>query len=191
MLMAIIIIILGAPGAGKGTQAVRLAAAREVPHISTGDLFRQNLQEATAIGLKAKEYMDAGRLVPDGVVLDMLSERVAAADCRAGYLLDGFPRTVAQAEALDGRLDDSTELHVVMLEVSDETIIQRIAGRRDAGQRKDDAPEVVQERLRVYHGETEPVVRYYQEKGVLKSVDGEQDPDTVFGQIEGLIPSRT
>jgi adenylate kinase len=187
MIMAILIIILGAPGAGKGTQAVRLAAVREVPHISTGELLRENLQEATPIGLRAKEYMEVGGLVPDDLVLDMLSERVAAADCRAGYVLDGFPRTVAQAEALDARLDESTDLHVVKLDVAEETIIKRLAGRREAGHRKDDAPEVVKERLRVYHEQTEPVVRYYEQRGVLKSVDGQQDPDTVFSQLQGLV----
>ena len=214
MIMAIIIIILGAPGAGKGTQAVRLAAAREVPHISTGDLFRENLKEATPIGLEAKEYMDAGQLVPDEIVLDMLSERIAAGDCRAGYLLDGFPRTVPQAEALDARLGASSELHVINLSGSDETLVERIAGRRvcrecgkiqhaiqsppqvegkcdDCGgelyQRRDDAPEVVQERLRVYHEETEPLVLYYEKRGVLKSIDGAQAPDVVFGQLEGLV----
>ena len=189
--MAIIIIILGAPGAGKGTLAMRLAEYREVPHISTGELFRENLQQATPVGLRAKEFMDDGRLVPDDVVLDMLVERVASADCRGGYLLDGFPRTVAQAEALDVCLGDSIELHVVNLEVSDETIIKRIARRREADQRKDDAPEVVKERLRIYHEVTERVVHYYEQQGVLKPVDGEQDPDAVFGQLEGLIRGRT
>jgi len=217
MIMAIVIIILGAPGAGKGTQATQLAAVRAIPHISTGDLFRENLKSATPIGIKAKEFMDAGRLVPDEIVLDMLSERVALDDCRDGYLLDGFPRTVPQAEALDARLaraEPAAQLHVFNLEVSDETIVQRIAGRRickscgkiqhvvlsppqvagkcdDCGgelyQRKDDAPEVVEQRLRVYHEQTEPVVAYYENKGVLKSLDGERDPETVFAQLEGLI----
>jgi len=216
--MAIIIILLGGPGAGKGTQAVRLAAARELPHISTGDLFRENLRGATPIGLKAKEYMDAGELVPDEVVLDMLSERVAADDCRDGYLLDGFPRTVPQAEALDARVSSGDELFVINLEVADETIVQRIAGRlccRDCGhvqhetqspprvagkcdecggelyQRKDDSPDVVRERLRVYHEQTEPLVHYYSEKGVLNSIDGERNPEAVFEELEGLVPSRT
>lgn len=216
--MATVIILLGGPGAGKGTQAVRLADARGLPHISTGDLFRENLKAATPIGLKAKEYMDAGNLVPDAIVLDMLSERVALDDCRDGYLLDGFPRTVPQAESLDTRISSDDELFVINLEVGDEIIVERIAGRlccRECGniqhktqsppsvegkcdacggelyQRKDDSPEVVRERLRVYHEQTEPLVNYYSEKGVLKSIDGEREPDAVFEELEGLVPSRT
>lgn len=215
--MATVVILLGAPGAGKGTQAVRLAAELGLPHVSTGDLFRANLAEGTPIGLKARQYMDAGKLVPDAIVLDMLTERVAADDCRDGYLLDGFPRTLAQARALDERLEQDTDVLVIDLEVSDETIIGRIAGRlvcracgnvqhavnsppKVAGvcdacggelhQRKDDSPDVVRERLRVYHEQTEPLVRYYEEKGVLKSVDGEQEPDVVFDQLGSLLPGK-
>ena len=214
--MAEVTILLGAPGAGKGTQAVRLCKARSLPHVSTGDLFRANLKEATPIGLKAKEFMDAGKLVPDEIVLDMLTERVAAPDCAAGYLLDGFPRTLAQAEALDARLTDADDVRVINLEASDETIVERASGRLlcrtcgniqhekfsppkkpgvcdvDGGelyQRPDDAADVVQERLRVYHEHTAPLVRYYAERGVLETIDGEQDPDTVFGLLEAALPA--
>lgn len=215
--MSDIIILLGAPGAGKGTQAVRLCESRSIPHVSTGDLFRANLQQATPIGLKAKEYMDAGQLVPDEVVLDMLTERVAAPDCAEGYLLDGFPRTLAQARALDERLGDDDSLRVVNIVVSDETIVRRAAGRlicrscgniqhlefdppakegvcdADGGelyQRKDDAPTVVRERLEVYHDQTEPLVEHYAGKGVLGTVDGERSPDEVYADVEAALPER-
>ena len=215
--MAVIIILLGAPGAGKGTQALRLCAARSMPHVSTGDLFRANLAKATPIGLKAKEYMDAGKLVPDEVVVDMLVERVAAPDCRDGYLLDGFPRTLDQAKALEPRLFPDDSLRVVKIEVSDETIVKRASGRllcRSCGniqhlqfsppktegvcdvdggelyQRKDDAPEVVRERLRVYHDQTEPLVRYYTEKGLLETIDGERSPDEVSVDLEAALSER-
>ncbi len=209
--MASIIILLGVPGAGKGTQAVRLAEKRSLPHVSTGDLFRAHLKEGTAFGRKAKQYMEAGQLVPDGVVLDMLSARVTADDCRDGYLLDGFPRTLPQARALDERLNGEDELRVFSLVVSDATIVERIAGRRvcrscgsihhvkssppgsqgicdacggELHQRKDDTAEVVEERLRVYHEETEPLVRFYADKGVLTTIDGEQAPDAVFALLD-------
>ena len=212
--MANIIILLGAPGAGKGTQAARLCVARSLPHISTGDLFRANIQQASPIGLRAKEYMDAGRLVPDEVVLDMLTERVAAPDCRDGYLLDGFPRTLEQAEALGARLGNGDSLCVVNIEVSDDTIVKRASGRllcrtcaniqhlefsppktpgvcdADGGelfQRKDDSPEVVGERLRVYHEQTKPLVRFYTDQGVLEGINGEQSPDDVYADLGAAL----
>jgi adenylate kinase len=215
MKMARIIVLLGAPGAGKGTQAVRLSRARALAHVSTGDLLRENLEQGTELGQGARSYMDRGELVPDELVLRMLAERVARPDCRAGYVLDGFPRTLAQAESLERELGREDELHVVNLEVSDETIVERAAGRlscrqcgnvhharfsppRQAGrcdrcggelfQRPDDAPPVVRERLRVYREKTAPLVDFYQRKGVLRSLDGEQPPDQVFGRLDGLIP---
>lgn len=215
--MASILILLGAPGSGKGTQAARLSAARGLPHISTGDLFRANLKEATPVGMKAKEYMDAGKLVPDEVVLDMLTERVAADDCTEGYLLDGFPRTLPQAEALSDRLTESDEITVLSLEVADEVIVGRISGRlicrscgniqhdrfsppkvagvcdADGGElyhRDDDKSEVVEERLRVYHSETAPLVNYYKERDVLVEIDGEQSPDDVFRALETALSVR-
>ena len=213
--MARIVVLLGAPGAGKGTQAMRLGRARSLPHVSTGDLLRSHLKQGTRLGLKAKGFMDAGELVPDELVLEMLSERVNAPDCRAGFVLDGFPRTLAQAEALDQRLNGNDQMHVINLEVSEEAIIGRVAGRlscRACGrvfhressppkrpglcdscqgelfQRSDDAPSVVRERLRVYQEKTAPLVRFYREKGVLQSIDGELPPDAVFAQLDGTIP---
>jgi len=215
--MAAILILLGAPGAGKGTQADRLAKAFVLPHVSTGDLFRDHISRGSAFGLKAKEYMDAGQLVPDEVVLDMLEERVAQVDCEKGYLLDGFPRTLPQAEALDERIQLGDSLLVVALEVADETIVRRASGRllcRACGniqhaefkppakegvcdkcqgelyQRPDDAPQVVRERLVVYRKETAPLIDFYDQKGVLVRTDGEQAPDVVFEGLRSLICER-
>ena len=215
--MACILILLGAPGAGKGTQAARLAKAYELPHVSTGDLFREHLGTGSSIGLKAKEYMDGGQLVPDEVVLDMLAERVAKPDCEVGYLLDGFPRTLPQAESLDARLHSDDRVVVLALEVADETIIRRASGRllcRSCGnihhrdfkppgaegvcdacggelyQRSDDAPEVVKERLAVYEKQTAPLVAFYEEKGVLTRVDGERAPDEVFDALQAVLAER-
>ena len=215
--MAAIIILLGAPGAGKGTQAVRLSAALEVPHISTGDLFRANLAAGTPVGKRAQEFMEKGELVPDEVVLDMLSQRVAEDDCREGYLLDGFPRTLPQAEALQERLTETDHVRVINLEVADDTIIERAAGRllcKSCGniqhksfappkqegvcdncggelyQRKDDAPDVVRQRLSVYHEQTEPLVRFYEAKGAVETVNGEAEPDVVFAALERLLAGK-
>ncbi len=213
--MASIVILLGPPGAGKGTQAARLSAARSIPHVSTGDLFRSHLRRGTPIGRKADAFLSEGKLVPDEVVLDMLGERVAAPDCRRGYVLDGFPRTLAQAQALDRRLNGRDSLSVVNLDVSEGTIVERALGRLSCSQcgrvynlkssppeasgrcdacggelvqRADDAPEIVRERLRVYRDETEPLVQFYRAKSVLRVVDGEQDPEVIFATIDRLIP---
>jgi adenylate kinase len=211
-----VIILLGAPGAGKGTQAVRLAAARGLPHVSTGDLFRENLKLETPLGKQAKGYMESGRLVPDELVLDMLFARVARPDCARGYVLDGFPRTLPQAQAFAERLG-RIEPIVIDFVVRDATIVERAAGRltckacgniqhvrfappRVAGkcdrcsaelvQRADDAPAVVTERLRVYHEQTQPLVGYYQNAGVLRELDGEQSPEAVFRSLMGLLPPQ-
>lgn len=211
MTMAAVLILLGAPGAGKGTQAVRLSAACELPHVSTGDLFRANLREGTALGKKVKSYLDSGRLVPDEVVLEMLFDRVARPDCAEGYLLDGFPRTLAQARALDAHLSADDTLTVLQIDVSEESLVERVSGRlscKECGniqhqtfappakegvcdvcggalqRRSDDRPEIVRERLRVYQAESAPLIRYYADKGVLESVDGELSPDEVFEQLE-------
>lgn len=209
-----VVILLGPPGAGKGTQAVRLAEACGLPHVSTGDLFRENLGNDTELGRKAKGYMESGRLVPDELVLEMLFDRVERDDCADGYLLDGFPRTVPQAEALAGRLAGSTRVVVPNLVVDDELIVRRASGRLICGscgniqheefsppaksgvcdacggelvKRKDDQPEVVLERLRVYHAETAPVAKFYQAQGLLQNVDGERSPDAVFEELLGLV----
>ncbi|MCH2106217.1 MAG: adenylate kinase [Planctomycetes bacterium] len=208
------VIMLGPPGAGKGTQAVRLAVELGLPHVSTGDLFRENLSNETDLGKLAKTYMEAGKLVPDDVVIDMLFGRVAADDCNGGYLLDGFPRTVAQAEALSERLADGWTTRTLQLDVPDESLVERASGRllcKDCGnihhekykapaaegvcdacggelyKRADDNAETVQERLAVYHNETKPLIQYYDERGTLDVVDGSRTPDEVFNDLRGLL----
>lgn len=205
-----VLILLGPPGSGKGTQAVRLSKEIGIPHISTGDLFRDNLSRNTELGKKAKAYMEGGKLVPDELVLEMLFDRVSQPDCVNGYLLDGFPRTVPQAEALDKHLGKNVQVIALNLLVRDELIIKRIAGRltcKKGGhiynsflsppknkeicdacggeliQRSDDAPEVVKERLRVYHDQTAPLVKFYGDKGVLIDINGENAPDIVFNDL--------
>lgn len=207
-------ILLGAPGAGKGTQAVRLTRALSLPHIATGDLFRENLSRRTALGERAREFMESGRLVPDEVVIDMLLDRVSREDCREGYLLDGFPRTTAQAESLTASIPADWTVMALNIDVADEVLLERISGRllckacgnvqhasfsppRTPGvcdvcggelyRRKDDDAAVVEKRLRVYHEETAPVVEYYRAQGTLHEVDGEQDPDAVFADLRDRI----
>jgi adenylate kinase len=215
--MALIVILLGAPGAGKGTQAARLSRALGLAHISTGDLLRDNLKRGTPLGREARGYMDQGQLVPDELVLAMLAARVAEPDTESGYVLDGFPRTEVQARALEQRIAPDDRVVVVDLRVSDESIVARAAGRisckhcgrvyhlknappREPGrcdacggelvQRSDDAAPVVRERLRVYHEKTAPLVRFYRERGVLNELDGEQAPDAVFAQLQRLVPEE-
>lgn len=207
---ALVVVLLGPPGSGKGTQAVKLSQKLGLPHISTGDIFRENIKNKTPLGLKAGEYIEKGRLVPDEVTLDMLFARVSHIDCAHGYLLDGFPRTVAQAEVLDKRLPGATELVVMNLEVPDSTIVKRVVGRlmcRACGniqhkdfspprvadkcdkcggelyQRTDDTETVIKERLRIYHEQTKPVIAYYKEKGLIQEVNGEQAPERVFEDL--------
>ena len=192
------LILLGAPGAGKGTQAEILCKELDIPAISTGNILRAAVKNGTPTGLKAKAFMDAGQLVPDEVIIGIITERLAESDCEKGYILDGVPRTIAQAEALEkaGVAFDS----VVSIEISDETIMERMSGRRvcpDCGasyhvvavppvkegvcdkcgaaliQRKDDAPETVKSRLQVYHKETEPLKAFYAQRGLLKSVENQ------------------
>lgn len=211
----VIFIMLGAPGAGKGTQAIRLSDRYCLPQISTGVLFQENLRNQTPIGQKAKSYIDAGKLVPDEVVLTMLFERISQPDCKNGYILDGFPRTIPQAEALDKHLEQTHPTVIALsLEVPDEMIIERLAGRlvcekcgapyhltatppkqegicdRDGGtliQRKDDSVEVIKERLRVFHEQTEPLKAYYQEKGTLVLIDGSVSKEKTIIQIDSYL----
>lgn len=214
--MANIVVLLGAPGAGKGTQAVRLSKARSLPHVSTGDLLRDNMKRGTPLGAQAKDFMEKGELVPDALVLDMLAARVSAPDCLAGYVLDGFPRTEVQAVALEERLA-GVQMTVVNLEVSDESIVRRAEGRLSCRQcgavfhresspprkvgvcdacggelftRSDDSAPVVRERLRVYRDKTAPLVEFYSRRGLLQTIDGEQSPDAVFSRLDGLIPKK-
>ena len=210
------IIMLGAPGAGKGTQAKMLAEKYGIPHISTGDIFRANIKNGTELGAKAKEYMDKGLLVPDELVVDLIMDRFKADDCKNGYILDGFPRTIPQAEALDAALAANGEKidYAVNVEVPDENIVNRMSGRRaclDCGAtyhvvslppktegkcdhcgsdlvlRDDDKPETVQKRLSVYHEQTQPLIDYYKNQGILKSVDGTQPMEAVFTAITDIL----
>ena len=199
------IVLLGAPGAGKGTQAVRLAEKYSVPHISTGDIFRSNIKEGTPIGLVAKSYIDKGQLVPDEVTIQIVKERLEKDDCKNGYLLDGFPRTVAQAKALD---EFSEVEKVVNIDVPLIKLLKRITGRRvcskcgesyhvdyldgktscgkcegDLIQRADDNEETVASRLEVYTKQTAPLVEYYDGRGVLVTIDGDGNIDDVFDAI--------
>lgn len=209
-----VIILLGPPASGKGTQAVRLAEELKIPHISTGDLFRENMKNNTPLGQKVKSYMDAGKLVPDEIVLDMLFDRVSRPDAANGYVLDGSPRTIPQAEAIDKRLTPNQKVIVLHLDVKDETLIKRTAGRLSCKacghiqnkyfspplkegicdkcggeliQRPDDREEVVRERLRQYHAQTEPLIDYYKKQGKLTTVDGEKSPDQVFNALKAAI----
>lgn len=200
------IIIFGPPGSGKGTQAVKIAAEFNVPHISTGDIFRQNIKDETELGLQVKSILDAGQLVPDEVTNDLMKDRLGKEDCANGFILDGFPRNLIQAKALDAFTSID---HVLNVKVSDEEVTKRLTGRRychackktyhilfnppqvegkcecgtDLIIRDDDKLEVVQDRLRVYHEQTKPVLDYYVEKGIIKDVNGEQSIDAVFDEI--------
>ncbi|WP_434310687.1 adenylate kinase [Hominifimenecus sp. rT4P-3] len=206
------IVMLGAPGAGKGTQAKMLADKYAIPHISTGDIFRANMKEGTPLGKKAKEFMDAGALVPDELTVDLVLDRIGREDCKNGYILDGFPRTINQAEKLTEALSSQGGDidFAVNVDVPDESIIKRMAGRRmcpscgasyhvvnippkkegvcdrcgaDLITRKDDQPETVKNRLSVYHEQTQPLYDYYKEKGLVVDVDGTKPMEEVFKAI--------
>lgn len=210
------IVMLGAPGAGKGTQAKMIAAKYEVPHISTGDIFRANIKNGTELGKKAKEYMDQGLLVPDELTVDLVIDRLSQEDCAKGYILDGFPRTIPQAEALDAALSKRGEKmdYAIDVDVPDENIVNRMSGRRACtgcgatyhivhnpskkrdvcevcGEtlilRDDDKPETVQKRLTVYHEQTQPLIDYYTQQGILKTVDGTQDMNDVFTDVTKIL----
>lgn len=208
--------MLGAPGAGKGTQAKLIAEKYGVPHISTGDIFRANIKNGTELGKEAKEYMDKGLLVPDELTVRLLLDRVAQDDCKNGYVLDGFPRTIPQAEVLDKeliKLGDSVDF-AVDVDVPDENIIRRMSGRRaclncgatyhivnippkkegicdvcgsELVLRDDDQPETVKNRLKVYHEQTQPLIEYYTGKGVLRTVDGTLPMEEVFDAIVKIL----
>jgi adenylate kinase len=179
------IVFLGPPGAGKGTQAVRIAERLGVPHLSTGDMLREATRRQTPLGLEAAEHMNAGRLVPRELVEALVDERLSQADCDRGYLLDGFPRTLEQAENLDKKLVErgvGLEL-AVYLEVAEDALLSRLASRG----RADDAEEVVRERLVQYDKLTRPLVDYYRSRGILREVDGVGTPDEVFGRIMAVV----
>mgnify|MGYP000121647744 FL=1 len=210
------IIMLGAPGAGKGTQAKQIADKYSIPHISTGDIFRANIKNGTELGKKAKQYMDQGALVPDELTCDLVMDRIQQDDCKNGFVLDGFPRTIPQAEALDAALGKINEKmdYAIDVDVPDENIVNRMSGRRaclncgatyhlisippkvegicdrcgsEIVLREDDKPETVQKRLKVYHEQTQPLIDYYRNQGILKSVDGTQPMDEVFKAIVTIL----
>ncbi len=210
------IIMLGAPGAGKGTQAKMIAEKYSIPHVSTGDIFRANIKNGTELGRQAKEYMDAGKLVPDELTVKILLDRVAQDDCKNGYVLDGFPRTIPQAEVLEdalNKLGDKIDF-AINVDVPDENIVRRMSGRRaclkcgatyhiehippkqegicdtcgsELVLRDDDKPETVQNRLKVYHDQTQPLIDFYTERNILKTVDGTRDMKVVFDDIISIL----
>ena len=210
------LIMLGAPGAGKGTQAKKIAKKYQIPHISTGDIFRANIKAGTELGLKAKSYMDQGQLVPDEVTIGMLLDRISKDDSKNGYVLDGFPRTIPQAESLTAALKERGEKidYAVDVDVPDENIVNRMSGRRaclgcgatyhiqfnapkqegvcdTCGEslvlRDDDKAETVQKRLTVYHDQTQPLIDYYKKQDILKTVDGTQPMEQVFADIVAIL----
>lgn len=210
------IIMLGAPGAGKGTQAKMIAEKYAVPHVSTGDIFRANIKNGTELGTEAKKYMDQGLLVPDELTVKILLDRVAQEDCQNGYVLDGFPRTIPQAEVLERALNEIGDKidYAINVDVPDENIIRRMGGRRaclfcgatyhvehippkkegicdicgkELVLRDDDKPETVKNRLDVYHKQTQPLIDFYQAKGILRTVDGTVDMKDVFAAITAIL----
>ncbi|MEE1377287.1 MAG: adenylate kinase [Oribacterium sp.] len=210
------IVMLGAPGAGKGTQAIKIADKYDIPHISTGDIFRANIKGGTELGQKAKSYIDKGELVPDEVTIGMLLDRIAQDDCKNGYVLDGFPRTIPQAESLTEALKSQGDQidFALNIDVPDEAIIERMSGRRACPKcgatyhivyaapktenicdkcgteliiRSDDKPETVKDRLNVYHQQTEPLIAYYKTAGVLREVDGTQELPKVFEDVIAIL----
>lgn len=210
------IIMLGAPGAGKGTQAKKIAEKYQIPHVSTGDIFRTNIKDGTELGRKAKEYMDQGALVPDQLTIGMLMDRIQKEDCKDGYVLDGFPRTIPQAESLQKAITEMGQQidFAINIDIPDENIINRMSGRRaciscgatyhivynpskvpgicdvcgsELVLRDDDKPETVKKRLSVYHAQTRPLIDYYKEAGVLVNVDGTQALNKVFSDITDIL----
>lgn len=210
------IIMLGAPGAGKGTQAQMIADKYKVPHISTGDIFRANIKNGTELGMEAKKYMDQGLLVPDELTVKILLDRVAKEDCQDGYVLDGFPRTIPQAEVLDKAQNERGDAidYAIDVDVPDENIVKRMSGRRaclscgatyhmehvppqkegvcdrcgkELVLRDDDREETVLNRLNVYHDQTQPLIQFYKEKGVLQTVDGTKPMQEVFDSITAIL----
>ncbi|GIN14521.1 adenylate kinase [Shouchella clausii] len=213
------LILMGLPGAGKGTQAEKIVNDYGIPHISTGDMFRAAMKNETELGLKAKSFIDAGDLVPDEVTIGIVKERLSEDDCENGFLLDGFPRTIAQAEALEGILSSLGKQldHVLNIAVPKELLMERLTGRRvsptsgktyhivynppkvegkcdidgsDLIQRDDDKPETVKRRLEVNEKQTKPLIDFYEAKGYLRQVDGNQDMNTVYAEIKAILSEK-
>ena len=214
------IILLGPPGAGKGTQAASIREKYGIPHISTGDIFRENVRLGSPLGVEARKYMDAGQLVPDNLVVSLVADRLEKPDCVRGFLLDGFPRTLPQAEALDSYLTSKGTVldGVILLDVDDETVVLRLSGRRvcracgqiyhstfkpsrsgnrcevcggETYQRDDDTEKVIRNRLTVYHQQTTSLISFYKEKGILRAVDAKASSGNVMNAIESLCANRS
>ncbi len=210
------LILLGPPGAGKGTQAAKIIGKYEIPHISTGDIFRENIKEGTPLGKKAQEYMNRGELVPDSLVIEIATDRLTKDDCKEGFLLDGFPRTVEQAEALDKFLaEDGKKVdHVLNIDVEADILMKRLTGRRvckgcgatfhitnippkvegvcdvcgeELYQRDDDTEETVANRIEVYNSQTKPLIDYYEKSGNISHLDGSVDPDELLAEIVKIL----
>ncbi len=210
------VVMLGAPGAGKGTQAKMIAEKYQIPHISTGDIFRANIKSGTPLGVEAKKYIDQGQLVPDELTVEILLDRVSQPDCEKGYVLDGYPRTIPQAEVLEKALTERGEAvdYAINVDVADDNIVNRMSGRRaclkcggtyhlvhippkvegicdvcgsELVLRDDDKPETVLKRLKVYHDQTQPLIDFYEQRNVLKNVDGAKDKDEVFAEIIAIL----
>jgi adenylate kinase len=211
------IIMIGAPGSGKGTQAENISETYHIPHISTGDIFRENVKQHTVMGEKAKKRIEKGKLVPNDLVVELVLDRLWRPDTAAGYVLDGFPRKKSQAKALTKALkehDDKIDV-VIDIEVPDDVIASRLSGRRSCSLcqvafhiqhsppiedgicdvcggelilRYDDEPEIVKKRVKIYHRKTEPLIEYYKENGILRVVDGTRDIETIFEEIKGILP---
>ncbi len=186
------LVLIGAPGAGKGTQASRLCKHFSLPHISTGDILRKEVAESTSLGLEVKKFLDNGELVPDSLILSIIEQRLALPDCKNGFLLDGFPRTVPQAEGLKKLLSDKSQnlSYVVNLQVVEKELVERLVNRAKQSGRTDDTEEVIKNRLKVFREQTAPLVEYYSAEGLLLQVDGMGEIEQVFAEIVRKIEEK-